>query len=248
MDCRASARPRRVPVRGLLPRRATWSSRLTTGSSSWIGAGSAPTSFYSPTRRASQLSSSLLSECVLHTFGASSYAPYMALLLLVHGVACVLLYVLARRRVGPWAALAPPLRSSLSSGQHGSTCCGRPKSDISARLPRGWGWPGGVERRDNRGDAAASALLAVSLLLSSVGLGMVVLAGVLLVLERPRAWRRLWIAGVPLTLYAAWHTAYGVSGRHQPQHWPHPELPRPSAVRRRRVGDRPGAGTRVASS
>ena len=46
-------------------------------------------------------------KLLLAVFGAGSYAPFIALALLVHGVACLLLYVLARRRVGPWAALAP---------------------------------------------------------------------------------------------------------------------------------------------
>jgi hypothetical protein len=146
---------------------------------------------------------------LLQLFGATSYAPFMALLLFVHAVACVLLYVLARRRVGPWAALVPAavlvvlgpawqdLLWAFQVGYVGSVAAG-----LGTVLC--------LERRDKRGDVGAGALLVVSLLCSSIGLGMLVLAAVLLVLDRPRVWRRLWVVGVPLALYALWYAAYGV--------------------------------------
>lgn len=49
----------------------------------------------------------LLYRALITVFGTHSYVPLIALLLLVHGCACVLLYALARRHVGPWAALVP---------------------------------------------------------------------------------------------------------------------------------------------
>jgi hypothetical protein len=39
---------------------------------------------------------------------------------------------------------------------------------------------------------------------------MAVLAAVLVIIERPRAWRRLWVVGAPLALYLAWYAVYGV--------------------------------------
>jgi len=54
-------------------------------------------------------------------------------------------------------------------------------------------------------------LLGVSLLWSSIGLGMLVLAAVLIALERQRTWRRLWVAALPFALYVAWYAGYGLT-------------------------------------
>jgi hypothetical protein len=149
-------------------------------------------------------------KVLLRVFGAGSYTPFMALLLVTHGIACLLLYALARRRVGPWAALAPAavlvvlgpawhdLLWAFQVGFVGSVAAG-----LAMVLC--------LERRDRRGDIAASVLLATSLLCSSVGLGMLVLGAVLLGLETPRRLRRLWVVGIPLALYGAWYAVYGVS-------------------------------------
>ena len=147
-------------------------------------------------------------KLLLEVFGAGSYKPFIALALLVHGLACLLLYALARRHIGPWAALAPTavlvllgpawhdLLWAFQVGYFGSVAAGLGSVVC-------------LERRDRRGDLGAAALLGVSLLCSSIGLAMVVLAAVLLILER--RWRRLWVVGLPLVLYAAWYAGYGKS-------------------------------------
>jgi hypothetical protein len=68
-----------------------------------------------------------------------------------------------------------------------------------------------LERRDRRGDRGAAVLLCVSLLCSSIGLAVVVLGLLLVVLQAPRKWRRLWVIGVPVVLYLIWYAFYGVS-------------------------------------
>ncbi|MDQ1741462.1 MAG: hypothetical protein QOE53_3114 [Pseudonocardiales bacterium] len=148
-------------------------------------------------------------KLLLKAFGAGSYAPFMALALLVHGVACLLLYVLARRRVGPWAALAPTAVLVLL-GPAWQDLLWAFQVGYFGSVAAGLGSVVCLERGDRRGDVAAAALLVVSLLCSSLGLAMVVLAAVLLVLGTPR-WRRLWVVGVPLALYALWYAGYGVS-------------------------------------
>jgi hypothetical protein len=149
-------------------------------------------------------------KVLLELFGADSYAPFMALALFVHGVACVLLYLLVRRRVGPWAALAPTaVLVVLGPAWHDLLWAFQ--ISYFGSVAAGLGTVLCLERRDRTGDAGATALLAVSLLCSSIGLGLVVLTVVLLVLERPRRWRRLWVAAAPLALYAAWYVAYGQS-------------------------------------
>ena len=142
-------------------------------------------------------------KALLETFGADSYAPFMALALLVHGLGCLALYVLARAQVGPWAALAPTavlvllgpawhdLLWAFQVGYFGS---------IAAGL-----WA--VVCLERGRDAAAAVLVAVALACSSLGLAMVVLAAAYIGLSR-----RLWVAAVPLALYAAWYAFYGVSG------------------------------------
>jgi hypothetical protein len=149
-------------------------------------------------------------KLLLELFGARSYAPFMALLLLVHGIACLLLYALARRYVGPWAALAPSA-VLVVLGPAWQDLLWAFQVGYLGSVATGLGTVLCLERRDRRGDVAAAALLVISLLCSSIGLAMLVLAAVLLALQRPRAWRRVWVVGLPLALYAVWYAVYGVS-------------------------------------
>jgi hypothetical protein len=141
-------------------------------------------------------------KLLLETFGAGSYAPFMVLALLVHGLACLALFVLARDRVGPWAALAPTavlvllgpawhdLLWAFQVGYLGSVAAGL--------------WA--VVCLERGRDAAAAGLVLVALACSSLGLAMAVLAAVSAGLGR-----RLWVAAAPLALYGAWYVAYGTS-------------------------------------
>jgi hypothetical protein len=149
-------------------------------------------------------------KTLLEVFGADSYAPFMGLALLVHGIACVLLYVLARRYVGPWAALAPAaVLVVLGPAWHDLLWAFQ--VTYFGSVAAGLGMVLCLARRDRPGDVAAAVLLGASLLCSSIGLGFVVFATVLLGLERPPEWRRLWVVGAPLGLYLAWYVAYGES-------------------------------------
>jgi hypothetical protein len=152
-------------------------------------------------------------KLLLAIFGASSYAPFMALLLIVHGITCLLLYLVARRRAGPWVALAPvAVLVVLGPAWHDLLLAFQ--MGFIGSVAAGLGMVLCLDRHDRRGDAGAAALLGISLLCSSIGLAMVVLAGALLVLERPRSWARLWVVGAPLGLYLAWYAAYGVTDAH----------------------------------
>jgi hypothetical protein len=148
-------------------------------------------------------------KVLLAAFGFHSYLPFMVLLLVVHGVACGLLYVLARRWVGAWAALAPTaILVVLGPAWHDLLFA--TQMGYIGSVAAGLGMVRCLERRDRRGDTAAAALLAVSLLWSSIGVGMIALAAVLIGLQRQRAWR-LWVAALPFALYFLWQRAYGVS-------------------------------------
>jgi hypothetical protein len=152
-------------------------------------------------------------KLLLAVFGARSYAPFMVLLLLVHAVVCLLLYVLARRRVGPWVALAPVAILALL-GPAWQDLLWAFQVGYLGSVAAGLGMILCLERRDRPGDVGAAVLLIVSLACSSIGLGFVVLAAVLLALEQPRAWPRFWVVAIALVLYGLWYVAYGVSDAH----------------------------------
>ncbi len=149
-------------------------------------------------------------KILLAVFGAGSYTPFIALLLILHATACGLLYLIARRYVGPWGALVPTcvlvvlgpawqdLLWAFQIGYVGSVAAG-----LGMLLC--------LERDDRRGDVWAGTLLGVSLLCSSIGLGMVVLATLRIVAVPRRRWQRLWAVAIPVALYLLWYGFYGVS-------------------------------------
>jgi hypothetical protein len=144
------------------------------------------------------------------TAGIGSYAPYRVLVDLCHLAVCALLFIYARRRVGPWPALVvaalllllgPAWQNFLWPFQTAwliSLGCG-----IGALLM--------LDRGDRRGDVAACLLTAVSL--ASSGLGLPVALGVAADIAFGR--RRVgaaWIVAIPLAFYAIWWIAYQQAG------------------------------------
>jgi hypothetical protein len=138
--------------------------------------------------------------------GLQAYWPYRFVLLLVH-LACVgLVYRLARRRVGdPAAALTASFLLVLGSAWEmllfpfeitllGSVALGLLALD-------------GLDRGGRRGDLVAVFAL-IGATCASAG-GIPFLVGVAVELALRRAWRKLWIVGVPALVYGAWWLAYG---------------------------------------
>jgi hypothetical protein len=149
-------------------------------------------------------------KLLLALFGLGSYAPFATLLIVCHGLACFALWALTRRYVGPWVALAPAaVLATLGPAWH--VLLFYASITFVGAVAAGLGMALCLERRDRRGDVGAGILLGVSLLTSSVGLAMVVLAAVLIVLQRPTRWRRLWAVAIPVSFYLAWYAGYGVS-------------------------------------
>ncbi len=139
-------------------------------------------------------------------FGAGSYTPYRVLVVCLGLVVAGLVFVYARAHVGAVVALLLTM--------------------LMLFLGPGWQilmWPfqiawlivaaagiGAlllVERRDRLSDLAACGLTLVAICSTSLGLAFAV--GVLLDIGfARRRWRDLWVAGLPLVLYAIWALHY----------------------------------------
>jgi len=138
--------------------------------------------------------------------GLRHYGAYRATLIGFHLACCVLLFMIARRRVGAMLALLPTilliflgsawqdLLWPFQIGYLGSIAAG-----LASLLA--------LDARTRRGDLAAAAMLVLSL--ASSGLGVPFALAALLELLLLRGWRRLWAALVPLLLFTAWYAAYG---------------------------------------
>ncbi|HEX7262642.1 MAG TPA: hypothetical protein VF383_00550, partial [Candidatus Dormibacteraeota bacterium] len=146
---------------------------------------------------------------LLNTVGMRSYVPYMAVLLVLHLAAVVLLFELIRRRSGDLIGLsAALLLLVLGAGWEnllwafqiafvGSVACGLGALlAMDAKKPRMW---------------LAMLLLFGALMFSGIGLFFLVAAGVWLALTPSRRADLLWLVPVLLAL-AGWYLSYGHSG------------------------------------
>lgn len=146
---------------------------------------------------------------LLHLFGMSSAMPEFVVLTALLLATAILVFVYVRRRLGEWPALmaavlllfvGPAWQDLLwpfEIGFVGSVLCG-----VAMLLA--------LEREDRRGDTWACVLLVLSLAFSSLGLAFAVAALVDVALQRRRlGLRRVWLAALPLLLYAGWYAGWG---------------------------------------
>ncbi len=141
----------------------------------------------------------------LKLFGASHYIVFR--LVQAFGIALVagLFFVLAKRRIGPTAALAPSvLLLFLGSGWQSSLDPAGSTHVIC--VAAGLGALLALDRPSVRADLTACALLVVSVASFSLGLMFVIGAAVSVLLAPDRS-RRAWVFLVPLVLYGAWFVA-----------------------------------------
>jgi hypothetical protein len=141
--------------------------------------------------------------------GLRHYTPYRAVGVAVDVLCGALLYVLVRRRLGPWLALVPTTLLLFM---------GTAFQDLLWPFQLGFlsSVAGGLlalallERGSARANAGACAALIWSLSSSGVGLAFLVACAVLLLLRRI-AWRTLWIVAVPAALFLVWYVGWGTS-------------------------------------
>jgi hypothetical protein len=146
----------------------------------------------------------LLYKSTIALFGGGTYLPERLLWVALDLSAAGLFYLVARRRVGGWAALAPTTLLLVFGAAH--EVLGGPLGiTILLTASCGLGSLLLVERRDLPGDAGACLLLAIAIYSYTAGIAFAAgIAVEILFLRGPGGWRRAWVFIVPLIPYAAW--------------------------------------------
>jgi hypothetical protein len=144
----------------------------------------------------------LLYDACLTAFGPDSL-PLRILAAAVLAALAVVLYGYARRRMGPWLALAPVLLVLFLGAAWEALLWPYAMLSVGLALTAGIGALLLVERGGRGGDLGACALLLLAVASHSLGLAFCLGVAVRL-LWRSRNRRRAWVFVVPLVLYAAW--------------------------------------------
>jgi hypothetical protein len=151
----------------------------------------------------------LIYKALLKTVGLASYVPYQALALGLHALVNVLLFVLARRRVGPVAALAVVAVLLIPGGLSANDVLWPFQIGFLISVAAVLGMILALERGDRRGDLAACGLLAIALASSSIGLAAAGAAVVDVGLRSDRARRLARVVALPVGLWVLWYVTYG---------------------------------------
>jgi len=150
-------------------------------------------------------------KALFDTVGLHHHWPYRALLALLYAGCGLVVFLLARRRVGGWMAVvagglvlvmgraAENILWAFQIGFVGSVLGG-----LLALLA--------LDQRSVRGDRLACAALVAAALCSSLGVPFAI--GVSAELLARRRWRALWIPGVSLVMYAVWWVGFGRGRSH----------------------------------
>ncbi|HEX5930022.1 MAG TPA: hypothetical protein VFY48_11595 [Solirubrobacterales bacterium] len=147
-------------------------------------------------------------RALLLAFGMGSSLPFYVVSIGLFLTSAVLLFALLRRRVGDWPALVAAVLV-LFLGAAFEDLLWAFQMGYFGSMVAGLGMLLALDREDERGDAIACALLAVSLAFSSLGLTFGVGAAVEIATgRRPRA-RRAFVALLPFALYALWWVGWG---------------------------------------
>lgn len=139
--------------------------------------------------------------------GMRHYTAYRAVGVGIHLLCAVLLYILVRRRVGPWLALVPTALL-LFMGTAGQDLLWPFQIGFLGSIAGGLGALALIE--DRRSDPLAALLLVWSITSSGVGLAFLV-AGLVAIAARRDPWSRLWIIAVPALVFLIWYLGWGQS-------------------------------------
>ncbi len=157
--------------------------------------------FFIPHNGHLQILGKLIYRGLFVTVGAN-YTVFRAMEVFAAFVCVLLLFILLRRRVRPYAALIPCILLLFFGYGEGSFLWPFNIHTIGA-LAFGLGALLTLERNDRRGDIATCALLILAVATVEVGLAFCIGVAVS-VLRRDDRWRRAWIFVIPLALFAIW--------------------------------------------
>jgi len=145
----------------------------------------------------------LLYRALFATAGMTDYLPYRVMVVIGHLTVATLLFIYARRRIGPIAALLPTA-VLLTLGPAWQNFLWPFQIAWLISLAAGLVALLALDHGDRRGEIVASAALAVAL--ASSGVGVAVAAGLVVdVLGRRRP---VWIVAAPIALYLLWWLVY----------------------------------------
>jgi hypothetical protein len=147
-------------------------------------------------------------KALLAIFGMTSPLPFHVASTSIYLLAAVLLFVYARRRVGDWLALMAAVLI-LFFGAGSADILSPFQMVFSGSIAAGIGALLALDRDDRLGDLLACALLVVAISFSEAGIPFAVGVLVRLALSRRPLGGRLYVALVPLGLYAIWWLGWG---------------------------------------
>lgn len=147
-------------------------------------------------------------KLLLATFGMDSALPFQVIATLVFLLSAVLLFIYVRGRVGDWPAV---LGSGLILflGASWIDLLWAFQIGFSGSIAAGLGALLALDRDDSVGDRIACALLLLSTSFSELGIPFVAGALVSVLLRGRSRIARLYVAFVPLGLYAIWWFGWG---------------------------------------
>ena len=150
----------------------------------------------------------LVYKVLFKNVGLAHHWPYLAALALMHVALGMCVFVLARRRVGPWAALIVTALLLFMGLAWQNMVWAFQIGFVGSVL-------GGVvalvalDTSRRRSDILACVALAFSIACSTLGVPLALGVGAELLALRRRS--ALWVPLVPLVLYGIWYLGYGVS-------------------------------------
>lgn len=147
-------------------------------------------------------------KLLMVTVGLGHHWAFELPLFFLHLLSVLLVYLLARRRLGEWPALAASALI-LFLGSAWEDLLLPIQVSFLGSVAAGLAMLLVLDHPSTRlRDCAASLLLVLSIASSTLGLSFAA-AALVEVLGRPNVRRRLWLVGIPLALYAVWFIAYG---------------------------------------
>lgn len=153
-------------------------------------------------------------KLLVEVFGMTSARPEMLFMTVTLLASGALLYVYAKRRVGPWLALFAAV-VLLFLGSAWQILLWPFEMEFTAPFAAGLGMLLVLEREDRAGNVWACVLLLISIGFGSLGLSFWLAALVAVGLaHRERGWARLWIVAIPAVLYVVWYGGWGHDAEH----------------------------------